>query len=253
MPVVEVSYPLPSVALLEINNPPMNALSILCAQQMVNALDAFLADPKIRCIVITGRDRAFSAGGDLKEVDSYGATRSGNGNEIVGRLLDTVSNCPKPVIAAVNGHCVGGGFDLALCCDIRVAGHDARFIAAGVNLGLVASAARLPRLIGAARAAWMVMTAQAIDGETAQQWGLATALWPSDRMLRESLNIAADIAAKPSAAIRAAKHMLRLTWDMPLEEAVGTERRLYQQLSRTPDHHEAVAAFREKRSPRFGD
>ena len=133
----------PAVMLLEIDNPPMNPLGVEMRQTFMEALDQVETHDALRCLIVTGRGRSFCAGDDLKSVGPQGEDLAG-----FGRLLDRLEATRVPVIAAVNGWCVGGGFELALCCDIRIASTEAKFVCAGVNVGLMASTYRLPRLIG---------------------------------------------------------------------------------------------------------
>ena len=160
-----------AVVLLEIDNPPMNPLGVEMRQTFMDALDQVETNDALRCLIVTGKGKAFCAGDDLKNVGPQGEDLAG-----FGRLLDRLEQTRVPVVAAVNGWCVGGGFELACCCDIRLASTEARFVCAGVNVGLMASTYRLPRLIGISRAKAMLLTGLPHDAETAERYGLVTGL-----------------------------------------------------------------------------
>ena len=144
------------VSLLTIDNPPANAMDAAMLGKLLEEFQAINDASSARAIILTGSGNSFCAGADLK-------AKGGEALSAFGRLLTAVESSPVPVIAAINGWCIGGGFELALCCDIRIASADARFVCAGVNMGLMASAYRLPRLIGVARAKAMLLTGSAFD------------------------------------------------------------------------------------------
>ena len=148
------------VALLEIDNPPSNTLGTAMRAKFREILDALAVDLSVRALVVTGRGSAFCSGDDLREEFEAADTGRDRGANLLdfGRLFDQLESFRAPVIAAVNGCCVGGGLELALCCDVRLASREARFVCAGVNVGLMASVYRLPRLIGVARAKHMLLT-----------------------------------------------------------------------------------------------
>ena len=154
---LHVTRPEAHLVLVEIDHPPRNALGTALRARFLEALDATEADPGVRAVVVTGRGEAFCSGDDLREAQQRGGEDPAALAQF-GRLLDRVEGFRAPVVAAVNGWCVGGGLELALCCDLRVASTEARFVCAGVNVGLVASAWRLPRLIGVARAKALLLT-----------------------------------------------------------------------------------------------
>jgi enoyl-CoA hydratase/carnithine racemase len=155
------------------------------------------------------------------------------------------------VIAQVNGHAVGGGLELALCCDIRVASLNASFIAAGVNVGLMASVFRLPRLIGVARAKRMLLTGLPTDGVTAQEWGLVTDLVEPERLEQEVLDLARRIASRAPLSVEASKRQAGMAFDHTAEEAQRAARAELDVLSKSADHKEGIAAFAERRDPKF--
>ena len=234
------------VVLLEIDNPPMNPLGVEMRAAFMEALDEVETDDRLRAIVVTGRGRAFCSGDDLKNVGPGGEDLAG-----FGRLLDRLDASRAPVIAAVNGWCVGGGFELALCCDIRIASTEARFVCAGVNVGLMASAYRLPRLIGVSRAKAMLLTGLPHDAETAERFGLVTAVHPPEALRDAALDLAARIASRAPLSVEATKRIAARAPDLSPEDADRMQAQELRVLRRSNDHKAAVAAFREKRDPVF--
>ena len=169
-----------------------------------------------------------------------------------GRLLERLDATRAPVIAAINGWCIGGGFELALCCDIRVASTEARFTCAGVNMGLMASAYRLPRLIGVSRAKAMLLTGSPHDAATAEHYGLITGLHAPDDLAAAALALAERIAGRAPLSVEATKRVASsrgLAWQP--EDSAAMKVADLRVLRRSADHKEAVTAFREKRDPVF--
>ena len=235
-----------AVVLLEIDNPPMNPLGVEMRATFMAALDQVETNDALRCLIVTGRGRAFCSGDDLKNVSPAGEDLAG-----FGKLLDRLEATRVPVVAAVNGWCVGGGFELALCCDIRLASTEAKFVAAGVNVGLMASTYRLPRLIGVSRAKAMLLTGLPHDAETAERFGLVTGLHAPDDLRPAAIALAERIASRAPLSVEAAKRTANRAPDLSPEDAnvmLGQELRV---LRRSNDHKAAVAAFRERRDPVF--
>ena len=235
-----------AVVLLEIDNPPMNPLGVEMRQTFMDALDQVETNDALRCLIVTGKGKAFCAGDDLKNVGPTGEDLAG-----FGRLLDRLEQTRVPVAAAVNGWCVGGGFELACCCDIRIASTEARFVCAGVNVGLMASTYRLPRLIGVSRAQAMLLTGLPHDAETAERFGLVTGLHAPDELRPAAIALAERIASRAPLSVEAAKRTANRAPDLSPEDAnvmLGQELRV---LRRSNDHKAAVAAFRERRDPVF--
>jgi enoyl-CoA hydratase len=234
------------IVLLEIDNPPMNPLGAPMRETFMRALDEVETNDALRAIVVTGRGRAFCSGDDLKDASPAGEDLAG-----FGRLLDRLDATRAPVIAAVNGWCVGGGFELALCCDIRIASTEARFVCAGVNVGLMASAYRLPRLIGVSRAKAMLLTGLPHDAETAERFGLVTAVHAPDALRAAALALAERIATRAPLSVEATKRIAARAPDLSPEDAAAMQAQDLRVLRRSNDHKAAVAAFREKRDPVF--
>ena len=236
----------PAVMLLEIDNPPMNPLGVQMRETFMAALDQVETNDALRCLIVTGRGRAFCSGDDLKNVSGKGEDLAG-----FGRLLDRVEQNRVPVVAAVNGWCVGGGFELALCCDIRLASTEARFVCAGVNVGLMASTYRLPRLIGESRAKSMLLTGLPHDADTAERYGLVTGLHAPDALRGAAIAVAERIATRAPLSVEATKRTAHRALDLSPEDSGkiwGDELRV---LRRSNDHKAAIAAFRERREPTF--
>lgn len=253
---IHLQRPSKRVALLEIDNPPMNSLGQAMRELFLEQLDALEKDLDLRVIVITGRGRAFCSGDDLKEkretarsqVDDGGLSSNLSG---FAELLGRVESFRAPIIAAINGWCVGGGLELAVCCDIRIASRDAQFVCAGVNVGLMASAYRLPRLIGVARAKAMLLTGLTHDAETVERFGLVTDLYKSEDLLDAAVTLANRIASRAPLSVEATKRMSGLAIDLAPADAAEVQARELSALVRSADHAEALAAFREKREPEF--
>jgi len=235
-----------AVRVLTIDNPPMNPLGVAMRETFMRTLDEVETHANLRAIVVTGAGRAFCSGDDLKDVAPQGEDLAG-----FGRLLERLDASRVPVIAAINGWCVGGGFELALCCDIRIASTEARFVCAGVNMGLMVSAYRLPRLIGVSRAKAMLLTGSPHDAETAERFGLVTALHEPDALQAAAIELAQRIASRAPLSVEATKRVAARAVDLSPEEADRMQAAELRVLRRSEDHKEAVRAFREKREPVF--
>lgn len=243
---IHFSRPAPHVALVELDLPPTNALGAAMRRLMADGLATLEADLDVRAVVLTGRGRLFCAGNDLRELAGRAAddlTPISDFNALIGQ----VEALRMPVIAAVNGPALGGGLDLALACDIRLAAGGATFTASGVNVGLMASTGRLPRLIGLGPAKAMLLTGLPVDAGTALRTGLVTAVHPADRLLDEALALAAHVAGRAPLAVEAAKRFAGLD---AAESAARTPATLAA-LAGSADHREAVASFLEKRPAAF--
>lgn len=243
---IHFSRPAPHVALVELDLPPINALGAAMRRLMAEGLAATEADLDVRAVVLTGRGKLFCAGNDLREL----ADRAPGDLSPVSdfnALIAQVESLRMPVIVAINGGALGGGLDLALACDIRLAAEGASFTASGVNVGLMASVGRLPTLIGSGPAKAMLLTGQPVDAATALRLGLVTAVHPADRLLNEALTLAGGIAGRAPLAVEAAKRFV----GMSLEERARRMDPALEALADTADHREAVASFLEKRTPAF--
>ncbi len=243
-----------NAALLEIDNPPANALGRTAREQMLAHLDALDADANIRALVLTGSGKAFCSGDDLKEQQAAQAggfaARSAQLGEFA-KVLARIESFRVPVIAAINGFAIGGGLELALCCDIRIASTQASFTAAAVNVGLIASAWRLPRLIGEGAAKHMLLTGSAFDAAQADKFGLVTAVYAPDALMDAASALAERIASRAPLSVEATKRVASRAHDLDAVEGARIMNEEVSKLVQSADHAEALAAFREKRAPKF--
>ena len=239
-------------AWLEIDNPPANALGSALRKQLLEMLDALDGDPALRALVLSGRGRAFCSGDDLKEQEAAQAQGPAARKALLAQfasVLERVENFRSPVIAAIGGWCMGGGLELALACDIRIASSDAKFVCAGVNIGLMASAYRLPRTIGIARAKHMLLTGLPHDAGTAERFGLVTAVHRPDELMAAANALAKRIASRAPLSVEATKRIAGKA--LPQADIAEAMRKEMDVLVKSADHAEALAAFREKRDPKF--
>jgi enoyl-CoA hydratase len=247
---VRLDRPAEHIARFTIDNPPRNALGTAIRERFLADLDALDADTGTRCVIITGTGAAFCSGDDLREMAQRGESAQESLRQF-GKLLARVESFRCPVIAQINGHAVGGGLELALCCDLRIAAPEATFIAAGVNVGLMASVFRLPRLIGVARAKRMLLTGLPIVAVTAQEWGLVTDVVGAEVLAEETLMFAQRIASRAPLSVEASKRQSDKAFDYTAEEAQAAARTELDILSKSADHREGIAAFAERRDPKF--
>lgn len=250
-PPIRIEDPDAFVRLIRFDRPEaMNALSIPLLTATAAALDAAAADAAVRVVVLTGSERAFSAGADIREMPAGGIPMWGEAKRL--RAWKTIERFPKPLIAAVDGWALGGGCELTTLCDIVVAGTTARFGLPEVKIGAFpgdGGTQRVPRLIGKSRAMWMMMTGTPIDAETACRWGLALEVAPAGETVARALEIAGTIAGHSPIATTMIKEEVLMTYQKPLDESLSLERKLL--LWQTEDHDEGIAAFLEKRPPDF--
>jgi enoyl-CoA hydratase/carnithine racemase len=211
------------------------------------------ADPTLHCFVITGSDRAFAAGADIKEMAPKSYADVFN-EDFITRNWERVTRCRKPVIAAVAGYALGGGCELAMMCDFIIAAENARFGQPEINLGVTPGAGgtqRLTRFIGKSKALDMVLTARMMDAAEAERCALVSRVVPVAELVPTALDVAKKIAALSPMAVRMAKEMVNAAYETPLSEGVKLERRLFHSLFAFEDQKEGMAAFTEKRTPQF--
>jgi len=248
-----LSDPFPHVRLIQLNRPKqLNALRARLMQQLQDALSAAAEDEDVRCVVITGDDRAFAAGADINELNAYTMVSMLNDTRMLN--WDAIRAFPKPLIAAVNGFALGGGCELAMACDIIVAGEDARFGQPEINLGLIPGAGGpqwLPRAVGKSLAMKLNLTGEMIDAKTALAAGLVSDVVPPELTVDTALEIAQTIASKAPVAVRMAKAAVLKAFEMPLSAGLDYERRALDVSFATEDKDEGTAAFLEKRKPDF--
>ena len=243
------------VAILTINRPDkLNALNKKVHTEGVAALDELRKDDSIRVLVITGAgEKSFIAGADISEFEGQTpVTQRDLFHEKT--FFNTIDAFPKPVIAMVNGFCLGGGNELALACDLRIASENARFSQPEINLGIMCGGGgtqRLPRLIGEGRAMEMALTGEMIDAETAHRFGLVNHVYPIDQLEAETLKLAEKIAEKAPIALQLSKEAVKFASRSNLDEGLRREVDLFAICFSTEDKQEGVAAFLEKRKPVF--
>jgi len=247
---LHVSRPLPGAVLIEIDAPPSNALGGEVRTRFEAELEAIEADLDVRVVILTGRGPGFCSGDDLKEAMSRGEDAVGSLNQF-GRLLNRIEALRAPVIAAVNGYAIGGGLELALSCDIRIASDKAWFLGAGVNVGLMASVYRLPRLVGVGPAKAMLLTGTKTDAETALRYGLVTAIHPPEALLAEALALAERIATRAPLSVEASKRMIGQAFDLDAEASARAAGRELKVLVASNDHKAGVKAFVTRQEPAF--
>lgn len=252
-PTIHKSSPAKHLILLEIDNPPANSLAKVIKLRFNELLDELEATKDIRALIITGRGNKFCVGDDLKEATANAQIEGGitRNLQAFGSIMDRIEALPFPVIAAINGWCIGGGLELALCCDIRLAVDSAKFICAGVNVGLTASGYRLPRIIGIGRAKQMLYTGAALPVAKAEQYGLVTGVYESDKLLPAALELAQLIATKAPLAVQSTKRIVNSTYDMDLSSAQIFQEKELLTLSNSADHRNALTAFSAKQKPIF--
>jgi len=241
------------VGLITLDRPEaLNALNSELIAELSTALDAFEADTTIGAMVITGSERAFAAGADIKEMQSK--TYMDAYFEDFIAPWERVIHCRKPVIAAVAGFALGGGCELAMMCDILIAAENAKFGQPEIKLGTFPGAGgtqRLPRAVGKAKTMDMILTGRMMDVEEAERAGLVSRVVPLDSLLDEALGVAATIADMSLPSVTMAKEAVNRAYESTLREGVLFERRLFYSTFSLEDQKEGMAAFAAKRAPNF--
>jgi enoyl-CoA hydratase len=249
-----VETPADGVALIRLNRPQaLNALNTELLGELSAALDAAEADAAVRCVVLTGSDRAFAAGADIKEMSdkSYAQMFAA---DFFGPAARRIEQFRKPIIAAVAGYALGGGCELAMLADFIIAAETAKFGQPEINLGVmpgIGGTQRLPRAVGKAKAMDMVLTARMMDAAEAERAGLVSRVVPADKLLEEALAAASKIASQSPLAVAMNKTLVNAAFETTLSAGVTMERRLFHSLFAFDDQKEGMAAFVEKRSPAF--
>jgi enoyl-CoA hydratase len=240
-------------ALVRLNRPKqLNALNAAVMDVLCDALAALDADDDIRAIVVTGSQRAFAAGADIGEMADASPIDMLRGNRI--GQWDRVRRISKPVIAAVNGWCLGGGCELAMTLDLIVAGEGAKFGQPEIGIGIIPGAGgtqRLTRAIGKSKAMRMILTGEPITAREAEAAGLVAQVTTDELCVEDALALAATMAQKSPLALRLAKEAVNAAFEMSLTDAVAHERRLFYLLFASDDQKEGMRAFLEKRTPDF--
>jgi enoyl-CoA hydratase len=239
------------VGLVRLNRPQaMNALNSTLTGELMEALSGFDAEKAIGAMVVTGNERAFAAGADIKEMADASAIDMLERDSI--SRFDRIRQIKKPVVAAVSGYCLGGGNELAMSCDMIVASETARFGQPEITIGVIPGAGgtqRLTRAVGKAIAMEMVLNNRMLTADEALQFGLVNRVVPVERYLDEALSLAAEIAARAPLAVRLGKEAINHAFESFLADGLADERRAFYMLFATQDQKEGMAAFIEKRKP----
>jgi enoyl-CoA hydratase/carnithine racemase len=241
------------VVSLTIDDPPTrNALTLATRAALIAALDRASADPECRAVIVTGAGKTFVSGSDIRMLaDSTPETVT---RDEVRGIWAALGRFPKPIVMAINGHALGGGLELALCGDILIAAAGVKLGTPEPKLGIMpggGATQRLVRALGHYRAARLLLTAEPVDAETAERWGLVTEVCAPDDLPARALAIAESIAALPPRSMEAIKQALRDGADAPLEEGLAIELEAFRRTFATADRREGMAAFLEKRPARF--
>lgn len=241
------------VSIVTLNRPErLNAINFQLASDLYNVLEAIDQDEEVRAVILTGAGRGFCAGADIKEMADPNAKRLPIGMRYT--FFNKLEDLGKPVIAAINGPCNGGGLEIALCCDFRIASEAANFGLGEVKLGVIPAGggtARLPRLVGPAKAKEFLYFGNRIDAQQAYQIGLVNKVVTPEVMMKEARSWASELAERPPLALKMLKHCVNLGMQMDLLSAIDYESKCASILRNTEDHMEGVKAFVEKRKPVF--
>ncbi len=243
----------PHIALVRLNRPKvLNALSTDLMQELVSALIQLDDDPYIRCIVLTGNEKAFAAGADIGQMVEATPIDQINDNRF--RSWQQLSLITKPIIAAVNGFALGGGCELAMSCDLILAGDTAKFGQPEIKIGTTPGAGgtqRLTRAIGKSKAMMMVLTGEMIDANTALDWGLVAKVVPAKTLEVEAFELASIISNRAPVAVKLAKESVNKSYEMSQSDAIDYERRNFYLTFASSDQKEGMRAFLEKRNPEY--
>ena len=241
------------VGIVRLNRPQaLNALNATLRNELLGAVEAFDDDAEVGCILITGSDKAVAAGADIKEmadksyIDIFRADYAAD--------YERLTRVRKPVIAAVAGFALGGGCELAMMCDFIIAADNAKFGQPEIKLGIIpgiGGTQRLARAVGKAKAMDLILTGRMMDAAEAERSGLVARVVPAARLMEEALKVAETIAAMSQPSLLAAKEAVNRSFETSLAEGVRFERRVFHALFATKDRKEGMAAFIEKRPPRF--
>jgi enoyl-CoA hydratase len=241
-----------SVGILRLNRPKMlNALSFGVFREIAAAIDDLEADEAIGCIVVTGSEKAFAAGADIKEMQPKGFIDMFS-SDFAAVGADRVAKCRKPTIAAVAGYALGGGCELAMMCDIIIAADTAKFGQPEITLGTIpgiGGTQRLTRAVGKSKAMDLCLTGRMMDATEAERSGLVSRVVPADRLMDEALAAAATIASMSRPAAAMAKEAINRAFETPLSDGLNVERNLFHSTFALEDRAEGMAAFIEKRKP----
>ncbi len=243
----------PGVGLIQLNRPKaLNALNIPLMEELRTVLAQWDDDPTIRCVVLTGNDRAFAAGADIREMADQTAISMYLRDQF--RTWDALRRFRKPLIACVRGYALGGGLELALLCDMIFASESAKFGCPEIKLGIIPGAGAtqwLPRLLGKQRAMELILTGEIFSAKDLAQWGILNRVAPDDTILDLTLDVAEKIARQAPIAVLAAKEAIQHAYETFLTEGIQVERKVFFLLFASEDQKEGMQAFLEKRKPQW--
>ncbi len=244
------------VALVKLNRPDaLNALNQQLLGELMEALEAADKNDSVRCIVLTGSEKAFAAGADIKEMSEMTFAQVNEVN-LFADFGNRIVQIRKPIIAAVSGYALGGGCELAMACDFIICSESAKFGQPEINLGVIAGmggSQRLTRFVGKAKSMDMNLTGRFMDAEEAERSGLVSRVVPGKKLMEETMGAAQKIAEKSLIAARMAKEAVNRSYEVPLSEGLLMERRLFHSLFATEDQSEGMEAFMDKRTAQFRD
>jgi enoyl-CoA hydratase len=242
------------VALIRLNRPKaLNALNAQLMQELSTCIEALDHDDAVRCMVLTGSDRAFAAGADIKEMADKSYAEAFR-EDFFTETSDRIVRARKPIIAAVSGYALGGGCELAMICDFFIASETAKFGQPEITLGVapgIGGSQRLTRFVGKSKAMDMILTGRMMDAAEAERSGLVSRVTPGDKLIEEAMAAARKIAALSPLAVMMNKELVDTAYETTLTQGVRTERRLFHSLFAFQDQTEGMAAFIEKRPPIF--
>lgn len=243
------------VATITLNRPPMNPLNSQIFKELTQAADELESDASVRAIIITGAgNKAFAAGADVTEMAALTPVEVYSFCQVSRVAFEKIESLSKPVIAAISGLALGGGCELALCCDFRLAADTAKFGQPEIGLGIVPGAGgtqRLSRLIGVAKAKELILLGNIIDAPTAMGLGLVNNVVPADSLLMEAQKLAMKLASKPAVAVAMAKSAINTGLNMDISSALTLEIQCFVTAFASEDRKEGIGAFMEKRKPNF--
>ena len=243
------------IATLTINRPEsLNALNSDLLKELTEAWDDLQADSSVLVIIITGAGRAFVAGADIGEMADMGVTQARDFSLLGQNLFRRIEKSEKPVIAAVNGFALGGGNELAMACDIRIASEKALFGQPETGLGITpgfSGTQRLAAIMGKAKAMEMILTTESITAKTAEEWGLVSRVVPAEDLLNEARGLAEKIASKAPLAVKWAASAIKRGLETDIDSGIGIEADLFSMCFSTQDQKEGMGAFLKKKTPEF--
>ena len=232
----------------------LNALNEATLRELLNFFQSSWEDKSIGCVIITGAGKAFVAGADISQLAEYDVKKAAETSGLGLYLMKTIENFPRPVIAAINGFALGGGCELAMACDIRLASEKAKMGQPEINLGIIpgyGGTQRLSRLVGRGKAKQLILTGAMIDGREAYRIGLVDEVYPAEELMDKAMEMAKLIASKAPRAVTAAKECINRGLDINLSAGCDLEKVNFGAIFATDDSREGMKAFLEKRSPKF--